>query len=250
MIRFQIPEDSGYSFMWKWLIDNNFGKIVKQENLQPEVPVVIVPKSLRSKVIYDHILKYKNYVMIEHAYWSNYNFKKRQWYRIAWKSMHNFTVKKITHSRKYLINWPQRNWINKSNKTLIVVPGSMVKLLDTTKESWISATKEKFCNLSDTTWRYKPQKKGMIRLNDILSDFKVHSHVYTHTSVAAVEAALYDIPVTCSPFCAAYPVSQIENPISKDLWLEHLAWSQFHVDEFRDGTAWELTFQYQIKDNE
>lgn len=246
----QIPRDSGPSFMYEWLVKHNYGKIIDVENLDSRYPVVIFPKSLKNKFLYNFICTFKNYIMIENGYWGNYDFKKKKWYRISWKSVQNYKINSFPHSRKHLLTWPSRDWeIPTEKSTLIIVPSILTNLLDNTRDNWISETKDKFVN-SSTTWRYKPLKKGKNRLNDIIADFKIHSDIYTHTSVAAVEAALYDIPVTCSFFCAAYPVSQIENPISKDLWLEHLSWSQFHVDEFRDGTAWELTFQYQIKDNE
>jgi hypothetical protein len=72
--------------------------------------------------------------------------------------------------------------------------------------------------------------------------------VVTFNSIAGTEAILAGKPVfALAPSNAARPVSNtdltcIENPWfpNRDqllAWAHHLAYAQFHIDEFRNGTA-------------
>ena len=68
--------------------------------------------------------------------------------------------------------------------------------------------------------------------------------VVTHSSTAAVEAAIAGIPVFCAPTCPAAVVGsldvwQIEDPPMPDRepWIAGLAWCQWTLDEYRRG-AW------------
>jgi hypothetical protein len=66
----------------------------------------------------------------------------------------------------------------------------------------------------------------------------------THTSTAAVEAALLGVPVFVAPENVAAPLgnldpSRIETPLLSDrtAWAASLAWSQFGVEEIASGLA-------------
>lgn len=67
----------------------------------------------------------------------------------------------------------------------------------------------------------------------------------THSSTAAVAAAIGGVPVFCEPTCAAAVVgsgdlARIETPLRPDreAWLAALAWRQWAADEMRSGEAW------------
>lgn len=60
--------------------------------------------------------------------------------------------------------------------------------------------------------------------------------LFTHTSAAAVMAALAGVTVVCAPECvafAAYPGMS-----ARLQWAGVLADNQFSIDELKDGTAW------------
>lgn len=74
--------------------------------------------------------------------------------------------------------------------------------------------------------------------------------VVTYQSVAAVESVLFGVPaITLAP-TAADPVceknlSNVESPhwadqITREKWAHHLAYGQFHIDELRNGKAYEM----------
>ena len=83
------------------------------------------------------------------------------------------------------------------------------------------------------------------RVEKALDD--VHA-VVTFNSIAGTEAILAGVPVfAMAPSNAARPVSntdltQIDNPWWPDrdqilAWAYHLAYGQFHIDEFKNGQA-------------
>ena len=78
------------------------------------------------------------------------------------------------------------------------------------------------------------------------ADLKDAWCVVTHSSTAAVTAALQGVPVFCEPTCAAASVgctdlSQIETPRRPDReeWLAELAWRQWSEAEMKGGLAWD-----------
>jgi hypothetical protein len=83
------------------------------------------------------------------------------------------------------------------------------------------------------------------RVESALND--VHA-VVTFNSIAGTEAILAGVPVfVLAPCNAARPVSNIDltcidNPWFPDqdqvlAWAHHLAYGQFHIDEFKNGSA-------------
>ena len=66
----------------------------------------------------------------------------------------------------------------------------------------------------------------------------------THSSTAAVTAAIAGVPVFVEPTCAAAPVGRtdldIESPVypEREPWLAALAWRQFSRQEVSSGMAW------------
>ena len=77
----------------------------------------------------------------------------------------------------------------------------------------------------------------------------------THSSNVAIEAACLGTPIFVDPASAAAPIgltdlSMIETPVYPDrqAWLSHLAYSQFSMDEIRDGSAWRLLREQEERD--
>lgn len=77
------------------------------------------------------------------------------------------------------------------------------------------------------------------------ADLKDAWCIVTHSSTAAVTAALAGVPVFCEPTCAAAPVgstdfSQIETPLrsGREAWVAELAWRQWSQAEMASGQAW------------
>jgi len=134
---------------------------------------------------------------------------------------------------------------------LIVAPDEKpCQFYNVTLETWINETIETIRQHTDRPIvmrernRSRTQRKHN-RVEHALQD--VHA-VVTFNSIAATESVLAGTPVfVLAPCNAARPVanldlSKIETPWFPDsdqihAWAYHLAYGQFHIDEFRNGTA-------------
>lgn len=247
MFPIQILDNTDFRFLYSYLIKNDLAILTDIEKLDSNLPVFVPPKSLRNRELFNFILKNKNYILIDNGYWGNSDLKKKEWFRISVNSTHNFQVNQIPFSRKHLISWPARDWEITGKHKLVIIPNNrQILLSNISKESWVSQI-EKTLRGEHVIWRNKPKIKRQFRTINFIEDLKKSNLVYSHVSVAAVESALFDIPIITCPECAAYPVSENAKSISKDVWLDHLAWSQFHIDEFADGSAWKYFFKYQLE---
>ena len=83
------------------------------------------------------------------------------------------------------------------------------------------------------------------RFQDIVPLISSSRKVITHHSMAAVEALCLGKPVEILGESAVEHWQNKTNFDRTDM-LEHIAHSQFSRDEFRDGTAWHVTMEYQL----
>lgn len=91
----------------------------------------------------------------------------------------------------------------------------------------------------------KVRRKGDART--FLADAAEAHALVTTNSIAAVEAAVFGVPVFVDESSAAKPIgltdlSQIETPIypDRDPWAHSLAYGQFTRDEMKTGLAWSV----------
>jgi hypothetical protein len=115
---------------------------------------------------------------------------------------------------------------------------------------WEEDTKHLLSTLTQRKIYIRPKVKEP-NLQDYLNGNNVHALV-THSSNAAVDALLEGYPVFCDAECAAAPVGNldlkdIERPLMPDRtkWAHSLAYCQFTLEEFENGTAWRI-----IRDND
>jgi len=117
-------------------------------------------------------------------------------------------------------------------------------------DAWINQTIETIRQHTDRPIVMRERARSRVerkhnRVEHALHD--VHAMV-TFNSIAATESVLAGTPIfVLAPCNAARPVanldlSQIETPWFPDqdqlyVWACHLAYGQFHIDEFRNGTA-------------
>lgn len=218
-------------------------RITSIDQFDSNIPVIILPKGFQNVELFQYVLKHRKYVLVENPYWGNYEQKERNWYRISFNSLQNYRYNSPSYSRQHLLSWPVRDWETTNKNIIVALPNSsQIQLLNTTREEWIIKIKQELQNESNVIWRSKPNIKPKNRYVDFIEQLKEAKKVVTFVSMAAIEAALYDIPVNCNEKCSAH----LLNTITKEQWLDHLAWSQFHTDEFLDGSSWKLFEEYQI----
>lgn len=218
-------------------------RITSIDQFDPNIPAIVLPKGFQNLELFQWVLTYRKYVLIENPYWGNYEQKERNWYRITYNSLQNYKYKSPSHSRKHLLSWPVRDWKTTNKNIIVALPNSyQIQLLGTTRDEWTNKIKQELKDEQNVIWRTKPNIKPKNRYVDFVEQLKNSKKVITFVSMAAIEAALYNIPVECDKQCSAH----LLNTITKEQWLDHLAWSQYHIDEFLDGSAWKLFEEYQL----
>ena len=176
----------------------------------------------------------------------------------GWKLWHRIVPNNLQHDT--VIPRPSDRWnqlgLEMSNRRrgssiLIVAPDEKpCKFYDIELDAWLDETvatikqhTDRLIVIRDRT-RSRAERKTN-RLEHSLLD--VHT-VVTFNSIAATESVLAGVPVfVLAPCNAARPVAnldltKIETPWFPDrdqlqAWANHLAYGQFHIDEFKNGTA-------------
>jgi hypothetical protein len=178
---------------------------------------------------------------IDHAYFDRGHGKS---YRITRNRYEAGPLRKCPSDRLAKLNVEIDPW-QKSGREIIVCPPTDYFVEAHQCADWLDTTLETLRNATDRpiTIREKPQPgKTAVPLKTALKS--AHALV-THSSNVAIEAACLGTPVFASEASAAAPIaetdfSRIETPVYPDRepWLQHLAYSQFSLDEIRAGDAW------------
>ena len=176
----------------------------------------------------------------------------------GWKVWHRIVPNNLQHDQ--VIPRPSDRWNRlglevanrrRGNTILIVAPDEKpCKFYDIELDTWLKQTIDTIKQHTDRPIVVRDRSRSRTdrktnRVEKALDD--VHA-VVTFNSIAGTEAILAGVPVfALAPSNAARPVSntdltRIDNPWWPDrdqllAWAYHLAYAQFHIDEFRNGTA-------------
>ena len=176
----------------------------------------------------------------------------------GWKLWHRIVPNNLQHDT--VIPRPSDRWnrlgLEMSNRRrgssiLIVAPDEKpCKFYDIELDTWLDETVATIKQHTDRPIVVRERNRSRTdrktnRVEKALDD--VHA-VVTFNSIAGTEAILAGVPVfALAPSNAARPVSntdltRIDNPWFPDrdqlqAWANHLAYGQFHIDEFKNGTA-------------
>jgi hypothetical protein len=176
----------------------------------------------------------------------------------GWKHWHRIVPNDLQHNQ--VIARPSDRWnqlgLTVSNRQygktiLIAAPDEKpCKFYDIDLDTWLAETMATIQKHTDRPIVVRERNRSRTdrkinRVENALND--VHA-VVTFNSIAGTEAILAGTPVfVLAPCNAARPVSntdltQIDNPWFPDrdqvlAWAHHLAYGQFHIDEFKNGTA-------------
>ena len=188
---------------------------------------------------------------IDHAYFNRGHGKS---YRISRNRYEAGPVRDCPSDRIAQIGLEVRPW-RTSGRDIIVCPPTDYFMQAHGCADWLDTTLERLEHFTDrpVVIREKPQPgETAVPLEAALES--AHALV-THSSNVAIEAACLGTPVFVDPASAAAPIgrtdlSEIEDPYFPDRepWLAHLAYSQFSLDEIRDGSAWRLLLEMEERD--
>ena len=176
----------------------------------------------------------------------------------GWKIWHRIVPNNLQHDQ--VIPRPSDRWNRlglevanrrRGNTILIVAPDEKpCKFYDIELDVWLAQTVATIKQHTDRPIVVRERNRSRTdrktnRVEKSLDD--VHA-VVTFNSIAGTEAILAGVPVfAMAPSNAARPVSntdltKIDSPWFPDrdqvlAWAYHLAYAQFHIDEFRNGSA-------------
>lgn len=177
----------------------------------------------------------------------------------GWKVWHRIVKDDVQHNE--IIDRPDDRWkkLNYSienrkqgNHILLVTPSEKpCKFYDIDRDLWVKDTVAEIKKHTDRPIVIRDKAPRPERVtNTIFEDLEDAHALVTYQSIAAIESVLYGVPAFTLAPTAADPVcdkdlSLIENPTVQDMdkihkWAHHLAYGQFHIDEFKNGNAYRI----------
>ena len=189
-----------------------------------------------------------NFFYIDNGYIGNHNYKKPWYYRISYNSLQNTRVGTFGTSRIHTLELDDRweDWNTDGDYDLLVMPLPN-KLFTWFGKDYDTWREQVLAEYPHALVRDKPGGRAsrQQRFQDIVPLIQNSRKVITHHSMAAVEALCLGKPVEILGESAVQHWQDKTNFDRTDM-LEHIAHSQFSRDEFRDGTAWHVTMEYQL----
>lgn len=174
----------------------------------------------------------------------------------GWKLWHRIVKDNVQHDT--VIDRPDDRWrrldysIEKRKQgthILLVTPSEKpCKFYNIDRRQWVENTVAEIKKHTDRPVRIRDKASRQQRIENAIFEDLVDCHaLVTYQSIAAVESVLYGVPAFTLAPTAADPVCDkdlnlIEDPTRQDpdtiyKWACHLAYGQFHIDEFKDGSA-------------
>ena len=200
-----------------------------------------------------------DFFYIDTGYYGNYPCEVNPhgykiFHRIVKNNLQHLEIRDRPDDRFKLFKFKLEKW--KDGKHILLVPPSKktCDFYNVNYSDWINDTILEIKKYTDrpVKIRLKQSRKDRIK-NTIFKDLKDAHATVTYNSIAAVESIFYGVPaITLGP-SAADPVSEksinnIENirKCDNDLrhqWACHLAYGQYHIDEFKSGKAYKLIYE-------
>jgi hypothetical protein len=222
----------------------------------PDDPVLI--RSIMKKdLIQERLRTNKTFYYMDSGYVGNYPCEINP---RGYKLFHRIVKNGLQHNE--IIERPDDRWkelgqtVSKrkigGRYILVVAPSAKpCRYYNVKLDNWISTVVSEIKKHTDRPIKIREKQPRSKRLRNTIYDDLNNCHaLVTFNSIAAVESVLYGIPAFTLAPTAADPVcdkdlSLIENPTVNHVdklhaWAHHLAYGQFHIDEFKSGKAWRI----------
>lgn len=166
------------------------------------------------------------------------------YYRVTWNGRQPEEVDyTLPDDRWREVGLPLAPW-RKTGRNVVVIPipHAAARHISIDADQWLETVTAEIQQHTDRPVIVKPKEEGDLKA--LLADAWC---LVTHSSNAAVVALLNGVPVVTLGESAAYalstPLEKIDAPfypVHRAEWLNWLAYNQFTLSEFQDGTAWRL----------
>jgi hypothetical protein len=222
----------------------------------PDDIVASMPVVCGSDLSHSYVRRWLNTkqpaLYIGRGYVGNHTSKKRRLWRVSVNGWANIKLMPVPHSRWDKMLLPRHPWKVKEVQKVLIAPSKMVSNIwsQIGTRSWAESMLDKFPG-ADVKIRYKDNTPGL-RWATLWDDLDWADLVVTQSSAITCEALWYGKKVISIQPCPTWAAEQTkledwQNPTEpefRDEWHEHLAWSQFTVDEWASGEALSLIEQY------
>ena len=236
------------------------GLVVKDYGSDTGSSDILIRGMTKAHLIQDRIKSGSTSFYMDGGYFGNYKSHfnpsgNKLYHRIVKNALQHNDIRHVPTNR-----WDSFNYKISDRRVgthvLLVTPSEKpCKFYGVNLQDWISntiATIQKYTDRPIVVRSKSPRRERLT--HSIYEDLADAHAVVTYNSVAAVESVLEGVPVFTLAPTAADPVCDkdlalLETPsvFDKDLiytWACHLAYGQFHIDEFRDGSAYKLLYEY------
>jgi len=233
----------------------NFAKgcdaqLIYDEHLRTDGPAVFWGQIYASqRLMRECIEKGIDFYQIDNGYFHAARGTSIGYFRVTKNALAKNWVDVCPDDRWKALNIPLMPWRQYTNTGIVVlcVPGrNFGAYMGMDMDKWAAITQKKLSTITYRKVYIRPKLKEPSLL-DVLYSTQSHC-VVTHSSNAAVEAVIAGFPVFCHDLCAAHPVAnslefdRLEDPLLPDrqAWVNSLAYGQFTLEEFSNGTAWSI----------
>jgi hypothetical protein len=173
------------------------------------------------------------------------------WHRIVKNDVQHGSIINRPDDRWKKLNYEIHNR-KQGRHILLVTPSEKpCKFYDIDRDEWVDQTLKEIKKYTDRPVIVRDKASRDQRLTKTIFEDLDNCHaLVTYQSIAAVESVLYGVPAFTLAPTAADPVcdkdlSLIETPTHQESdkiykWACHLAYGQFHIDEFKEGSAYRI----------
>lgn len=173
------------------------------------------------------------------------------WHRVVKNDVQHNEIINRNDDRWKRLDYPIKKRQSGKHILLVTPSDKPCKFYGIDREQWVYDTVLEIKKHTDRPIIVREKAPRPQRIVKTIFDDFVNCHaLVTYQSIAAVESVLHGIPAFTLAPTAADPVcdkdlSLIEHPTIQDQdkiykWACHLAYGQFHIDEFKNGQAWRI----------
>jgi hypothetical protein len=214
--------------------------------------LVIAGSDVRSWYVRHWLNRGQPALYIGRGYVGNHTSKHRWLWRVSVNGWANTRLMPVPYSRWAVMNLPRHPWKVQQVKRVLIAPSKLTSLSwgHQTSEQWAEHMAARFPG-ADVRIRYKARKPWQ-RWQTLWDDLDWADLVVAQSSAITCEAFWYGKKVLSTEPCPTWACGnqRIEHwqdpaePVLRDAWHEHLAWSQYTVEEWTSGEALRLVENY------
>ena len=220
-------------------------------DIRPDM-LVIAGSDVRSWYVRHWLNRRQPALYIGRGYVGNHTEKHRRLWRASVNGWANTQLQPVPYSRWNLMNLPRHAWKVDRVKNVLIAPSKLTTLSwsHTSPEQWAESQAAQFSG-ANVKIRYKARKPWQ-RWQTLWEDFDWADLVVAQSSAITCEAFWYGKKVISTEPCPTWAAGRNTyddwqnpcEPVLRDAWHEHLAWSQYTVEEWTSGQALKLIEQY------